>query len=231
MIGVRVLSMLLISVDMLVVRVSIMGPLLSHGFSGCLSGLNVGRSYNRDILISRRRKLFDSRAGLDLLFSCMFNLMVAVVMMLLITMVFILMMWLMIMLVVVMMIVVVIMMIRMDIINVVGRVIADLSRVCVLLRIDELGGATLDDIALDALAMAAPARAAMARAATVGAIFRLFFSFAMCAFVGFDQSLTVRHRDLIIVRMDFAEGEEAVAIAAIFDEGRLQRRLDARHLG
>ena len=31
--------------------------------------------------------------------------------------------------------------------------------------------------------------------------------------------------------MDFAEGEEAVAVAAVVDEGGLQRRLDARHLG
>jgi hypothetical protein len=31
--------------------------------------------------------------------------------------------------------------------------------------------------------------------------------------------------------MDFAEGEEAVTIAAIFDEGGLQRRLYARDLG
>ncbi len=31
--------------------------------------------------------------------------------------------------------------------------------------------------------------------------------------------------------MDFAEGEEAVAIAAVVDEGGLQRRLDARDLG
>jgi hypothetical protein len=30
--------------------------------------------------------------------------------------------------------------------------------------------------------------------------------------------------------MDFAEGEEAVAVAAIFDEGGLKRRLYARHL-
>ena len=31
--------------------------------------------------------------------------------------------------------------------------------------------------------------------------------------------------------MDFAEGEEAVAVAAVVDEGGLQRRLDPRHLG
>jgi hypothetical protein len=31
--------------------------------------------------------------------------------------------------------------------------------------------------------------------------------------------------------MDFAEGQKAVAISAVVDEGGLQRRLDARHLG
>ena len=35
---------------------------------------------------------------------------------------------------------------------------------------------------------------------------------------------------LVIVGMDFGEGEEAVAVAAVFDEGRLQRRLYARDL-
>ena len=53
----------------------------------------------------------------------------------------------------------------------------------------------------------------------------------MGAFVGLDQRLTVGDRDLIIVGMDFAEGQEAVAVAAIFDEGRLQRRLYAGDLG
>ena len=31
--------------------------------------------------------------------------------------------------------------------------------------------------------------------------------------------------------MDFRERQEAVAVAAVIDEGRLQRRLDARDLG
>jgi hypothetical protein len=31
--------------------------------------------------------------------------------------------------------------------------------------------------------------------------------------------------------MNFAEGEKAVAVPAVVDEGGLQRRLDARHLG
>ncbi len=49
--------------------------------------------------------------------------------------------------------------------------------------------------------------------------------------VGVKGRLPIGNRDPIIVGMDFAEGEEAVAVAAIFDERRLQRRLDARHLG
>ena len=42
-----------------------------------------------------------------------------------------------------------------------------------------------------------------------------------------DQRLPVGDRDLVVVRMDFREGEEAVAVAAVVDERRLERRLDA----
>ena len=45
------------------------------------------------------------------------------------------------------------------------------------------------------------------------------------------RRLTIGHRDLVVVGMDFVEGEEAVPVAAVLDEGRLQRRLNARHLG
>ena len=68
-------------------------------------------------------------------------------------------------------------------------------------------------------------------AVAVGAVFGFFFRFAMRAFVGFDQRLTVGDRDLVIVGMDFAESQEAVAIAAIFDERGLQRWLYACDLG
>jgi len=89
-----------------------------------------------------------------------------------------------------------------------------------------------DDFALDALATAAAARIAVARtAASAGAVLAFLFGLAMGALVGLDQGLTIGDRNLIIVRVDFAEGEEAVAVAAIFDEGRLQRRLYARDLG
>jgi hypothetical protein len=45
------------------------------------------------------------------------------------------------------------------------------------------------------------------------------------------QRFAVGEGDLIVVGVDFVEGEEAVTIAAVLDEGRLQRRLNARHLG
>ncbi|WP_433995645.1 hypothetical protein [Bradyrhizobium tropiciagri] len=89
----------------------------------------------------------------------------------------------------------------------------------------------LDHLALHALAMAAAAGVAVARAAAVAAVFLLFLGLAMGALFGLDQRLTVGDRDLVIIGMDFAEGEEAVPVAAILDEGGLQRRLYARHLG
>ena len=45
-----------------------------------------------------------------------------------------------------------------------------------------------------------------------------------------EESLPVGHGDLIVVGMDFVEGEEAVSVPAIVDEGRLERRLYARDL-
>jgi hypothetical protein len=92
-------------------------------------------------------------------------------------------------------------------------------------------GSMLDDVALDALAAGTAAGVAMARTAAAGTVLALFFRLAMRALVGLDQRLTVGDRDLVIVRMNFAEGEEAVAVAAIFDEGCLQRRLYPRDLG
>ena len=47
----------------------------------------------------------------------------------------------------------------------------------------------------------------------------------------FEQGLTVGDRDLIVVGVNFSEGEEAVAVAAVINEGSLKRRLNARHLG
>ncbi|MCP2151572.1 hypothetical protein [Bradyrhizobium elkanii] len=89
----------------------------------------------------------------------------------------------------------------------------------------------LDHLALDALAMAAATGIAMARPAAMAAVLVLFLGLAVGALVGFDQRLTVGDRDLVVVGMDFAEGQEAVPVAAILDEGGLQRRLYARNLG
>jgi hypothetical protein len=108
-------------------------------------------------------------------------------------------------------------------------------RMVVIMRLVDMrliGACALDHATLHAVATATTtARIAVARTAAVGAVFGFFFGFAMGALVGFDQGLTVGDRNLIIVGMDFAEGQEAVAVAAILDEGRLQRRLYARDLG
>ena len=53
---------------------------------------------------------------------------------------------------------------------------------------------------------------------------------ALCALFLVDQGLPVGDRNLIVVGVDFAKRQEAVAIAAVVDESGLQRRLDARHL-
>src|SRR5258705_3489471 len=91
----------------------------------------------------------------------------------------------------------------------------------------------LDDAALDTVAMAAATRIAVARAATVavrGAVLALFLGLAVGALVGLDQRLTVGDRDLIVVGMDFAERQEAVAVGAVFDERRPPRPVYAREL-
>ena len=46
-----------------------------------------------------------------------------------------------------------------------------------------------------------------------------------------DQPFAVGDGDLIVVGVDFGKGQEAVAVAAIFDERRLKRRFDANDLG
>ena len=46
-----------------------------------------------------------------------------------------------------------------------------------------------------------------------------------------DQPFAIGDRDLIVVGMDFGEGQEAVAVAAVFHERRLERRFDPDDLG
>ena len=96
-------------------------------------------------------------------------------------------------------------------------------------RLIGVGG--FHDVTLDPLAMTAATRTAMPRASARGPVLVLFFGLAMGALFGLDQGLTIRHRNLVVVRMDFAEGQKTVAIAAIFDEGRLQGGLYPRDLG
>jgi hypothetical protein len=98
-------------------------------------------------------------------------------------------------------------------------------------RLGVIRARRFNDAALHAVAIAEAARVAVARAAAVGAVLGLFFGFAMGAFVRLDQRLAIGDRNLIIVRMNFAEGQKAMAVAAIFDEGGLQRRFYARDLG
>ena len=71
----------------------------------------------------------------------------------------------------------------------------------------------------------------MAVAAAIGAILALFLRLTVRAFLGLDQGLTVGNGDLVIVRVDFAEGEEAMPVAAILDESCLERRFNPRDLG
>ena len=83
--------------------------------------------------------------------------------------------------------------------------------------------------ALD-VAPASGAAAAMA-AAPARAVVGFIIGVALGArFLG-EQCLPVGDRDLIVVRVDFGEGQEAVAVAAVIDEGRLQRRFDPGDLG
>ncbi len=68
-------------------------------------------------------------------------------------------------------------------------------------------------------------------AAALARLRRLVVLVLVGLFLGAHQRFAVGDGDLVVVGVDFAEGEEAVAIAAIFDEGRLQGRLYARDLG
>ncbi|WP_283806794.1 hypothetical protein [Bradyrhizobium sp. Y36] len=106
------------------------------------------------------------------------------------------------------------------------------------LALDRLGGGigagieAFDDVTAHALAVTAATGVAVARtAAAVGAVLALFLGLAMGLLLGLDQRLPVGDRDLVIVGVDFAEGEEAVAVAAIFDEGGLKRGFDPCDLG
>ena len=61
--------------------------------------------------------------------------------------------------------------------------------------------------------------------------FRLVVVLGVVAALLGDQPFAIGDRDLVIVGMDFGEGQEAVAVAAVFHERRLERRFDADDLG
>ena len=82
-------------------------------------------------------------------------------------------------------------------------------------------------IAGAALAAAVAAPALAGAAALTGLLLVLLLVLALFLF---EERLPVGDGDLVIVRMNFREGEESVAIAAVFDEGGLERRLHPRHL-
>jgi hypothetical protein len=112
------------------------------------------------------------------------------------------------------------------------RSAVDVLRQC--LTLDRLcrGIGTLDVVAADAFALATTAGGAVARAAAaVGTVLALFLGLAVGLLLGFDQRLPVGNRDLVVIGMDFAEGEEAVAVAAIFNESGLERGFDPCDLG
>src|SRR5215472_4921483 len=70
-----------------------------------------------------------------------------------------------------------------------------------------------------------------AAAPAPGAALDLVVGFALGALLLGDQCLSVGDRNLVVIGMDFAEGQETVSVAGVFDKGRLQRRLDPRYLG
>ena len=72
-------------------------------------------------------------------------------------------------------------------------------------------------------AIAAPAAATTAvPAAAALAVFVLVVLFLGLGGFGAKQRLPVGDRDLVVVGMDLTEGEEAVTVPAIFDEGSLE---------
>ena len=56
----------------------------------------------------------------------------------------------------------------------------------------------------------------------VPAVFRVSLSGTLVALFLCDQGLPVSDRNLIVVRMNFRKCEEAMAVAAVFNKGRLQ---------
>jgi len=94
----------------------------------------------------------------------------------------------------------------------------------------------LDEVVADRLARnrfrtasggLAPGRAAPHAGAAIGFGFRV----TVGALLLVDQRLPVGDGNLVVIRVDFAERQKAMAVAAIVYERRLERRLDPRHFG
>jgi len=69
-----------------------------------------------------------------------------------------------------------------------------------------------------------------ATAAALAATFIIVLFSLLTGFV-FQQSLTIGNWNLIIIGMDFRKSQKAMAIAAIFNKRRLQRRFNPRDFG
>ena len=85
-----------------------------------------------------------------------------------------------------------------------------------------------------AVTVRATAPASAATAIAVLAIFAI--AVFVVLFLGFgrfgtQQRLSIRDRNLVVVWMNFAEGEETVTVPAVFDEGSLKGRFDTRYAG
>jgi hypothetical protein len=89
-----------------------------------------------------------------------------------------------------------------------------------------LGACFVDRRAAHAIAATAAARIAMARTAA-RPLFGFFLGLSVGALIVLDQRLPIGDGDLVVVGMNFAESEEPVTVAAIFDKGGLQRGFDA----
>jgi hypothetical protein len=86
-------------------------------------------------------------------------------------------------------------------------------------------------LARDGVAVVLGLAGLTAAAATTGGAILVLLGVTFVARLLFEERLPVGDRDLVVVGMDFAEGEETVPVAAVIDEGGLQGRFDPRNLG
>jgi hypothetical protein len=70
-----------------------------------------------------------------------------------------------------------------------------------------------------------------AAATAVAAAFLVALVVALGLGFGLDQRLPVGDGDLVVIGMDFAEGQESMTVPAVFDEGGLEGGFDPGDLG